>query len=121
MSDTEVSQPSCSACGKPVMAYVRRCPACGAWLRPWSTGGKPSTWSRYRLGGAGRPEEWGAELGDPSEAAGSVWSAYGPNMDRVRQATASGEPAPSGAHALKRRAERAVKERRRRAKPSPAD
>ena len=112
-----MSQPAmdsaCPSCGKAVLPNFRRCAHCGAWLRPWSTGGKPSTWDRYKVGGAGRPEDWGAEVGTPTEAVGSVWVRYGPNGDRVRQSTPAGQAAPSGAHAKRERErERARKQRR---------
>jgi hypothetical protein len=78
-----------------VLPNFRRCAQCGAWLRPWSTGGKPSTWNRYTVGGAGRPEGWGEQLGGPTDAAGSVWVRYGPNGEYVRQSTPAGQEAPS--------------------------
>ncbi len=103
------SETACPSCGKPVLPHFRRCAQCGAWIRPWSVGGKPSTWNRYKIGGAGRPEDWGTEMG--SDAAGSVWEAYGPNNSYVRQMTASGEPA-----AARARRERERKARQRRSK-----
>lgn len=102
MSQSEVDV-ACSACGKPVAPYLRRCAQCGAWVRPWSTGGTPSTSNRYKIGGAGRPEDWGAEMGTPADAAGSVWVRYGPNGDRVRQSSPASQPAPSGANAGRER------------------
>ena len=101
---------SCSSCGKPVLPHFRRCSHCGAWLRPWSVGGKPSTWNRYNVGGAGRPEDWGAEIGAASDAAGSVWVQYGPKGDHVRQTAPNGEAETSGARARRGR-ERAPRER----------
>ena len=106
------TQGSCPSCGKEVAPHFRRCAHCGAWLRPWSVGGKPSTWNRYKVGGAGRPEDWGAEVGNPSDTVGSVWQRIGPNGDRVRQVTPSGQPAPSGAHAARERARAARQPRR---------
>ena len=76
---------------------MRRCPQCGAWVRPWSTGGVPSTWSKYPTGGA---------VGRPDEAGSSSWVPYGKLKDRVRQVGLSGENAPSGAHAPKKKSRR---------------
>jgi hypothetical protein len=82
-------------------------------------GGKPSTWSRYNVGGAGRPEDWGAEVGNPSDTVGSVWQRIGPKGDRVRQVTPDGQVAPSGAHAARERARAARQQRQpRRARKS---
>ena len=89
---------NCSACGKPVALTQRRCPACGAWQRPWSTGGKPSRWARYDVGGSGRPDERGSQQGQHSEVESSVWVRWGPNGEYVKQQTSRGEDARSGAH-----------------------
>ncbi|MDQ3979582.1 MAG: hypothetical protein M3314_08530 [Actinomycetota bacterium] len=102
MSESGTST-SCSACGKPVLPNLRRCAHCGAWLRPWSVGGTPSTRNRYKVGGAGRPEDWGSEIGNPSDAAGSVWERIGPKGDRVRQVGAAAQTASSGAPAGRER------------------
>jgi hypothetical protein len=67
-------------------------------MRPWSTGGSPSRWARYDVGGAGRPEEWGGKVGQPSDAAGAAWTPYGARMDRVRMVDATGRETRSGAH-----------------------
>jgi hypothetical protein len=72
-------------------------------VRPWSVGGTPSTWNRYKVGGAGRPEDWGAEMGNPSDAASSIWERVGPKGDRVRQVGATGQQASSGARARRER------------------
>ena len=89
---------NCTACGKPVALTQRRCPSCGSWQRPWSTGGKPSRWARYDVGGSGRPDEWGGQMGQHAEVQSSVWVRWGPNGEYVRQSTPTGQPAPSGAH-----------------------
>jgi hypothetical protein len=90
---------NCTACGKPTAKNMRRCPSCGEWQRPWSTGGKPSRWNEYDVGGSGRPDDWGAGAGRPGEVKSSVWVRWGPNGEYVRQSTPDGKPAPSGAHA----------------------
>ena len=89
---------NCSSCGKPVALNMRRCPHCGDWQRPWSTGGKPSRWARYEVGGSGRPDERGGNTGQAQEVQSSVWVRWGPNGEYVRQSTPDGKPAPSGAH-----------------------
>jgi uncharacterized C2H2 Zn-finger protein len=89
---------------------MRRCPACGAWVRPWSTGGKKSRWARYEVGGSGRPEDRGANVGQPGEVVSSVWAVYGKNKDYTRQVTPSGQnadwrggaPAPKAKKARKK-------------------
>jgi hypothetical protein len=100
------------------MPNFRRCAHCGAWLRPWSTGGKPSTWDRYKVGGAGRPDGWGTDVGTPNDATASVWERWGPNGEYVRQMTPTGQVAPSGAHARRERerarAQKAAKQPRQR-------
>ena len=89
---------NCSSCGKPVAMNMRRCPACGDWQRPWSTGGKPSRWARYPVGGSGRPDEHGQATGHNQEVESSIWVRYGPNGEFVKQQTSRGEDARSGAH-----------------------
>ncbi len=80
-------------------------------MRPWSTGGAPSRWAKYKVGGAGRPEDWGGQVGQPTEASASAWTAYGQRMDRVRMVDAQGKETRSGAH---QRAVREAREARRR-------
>ena len=64
MSDMGTGQPTtCPSCNRAVAPNMRRCPGCGAWMRPWSVGGRPSRTEQYRVGGAGRPEGWGAQIG----------------------------------------------------------
>lgn len=72
---------------------MRRCPGCGAWVRPWSVGGQKSRWPRYEVGGSGRPEDWGANVGQPGEVQSSVWAVSGKNKDITRQVTPSGQNA----------------------------
>lgn len=108
---------SCSSCGKPVLPSLRRCAQCGTWVRPWSVGGQPSTWNRYKIGGAGRPEDWGTETG--TDAAGAVWVQYGPKGDRVRQTTAGRQADASGARPA-RGGERTPRLRRRKARKTQA-
>lgn len=88
---------NCTSCGKPTAKNMRRCPACGAWQRPWSVGGKPSRWNVYDVGGSGRPDEWGGGAGS-NEVQSSVWVRYGPNGEYVKQQTQTGQDARSGAH-----------------------
>jgi len=93
------SQPAnCPECSRAVSPNMRRCPGCGAWMRPWSTGGAPSRWAKYDVGGAGRPPEWGGKTGQPNEAAGATWVPYGNRKDRVRMVNATGQETRSGAH-----------------------
>lgn len=97
MSQSGTDQYACSECNTALKPNMRRCPQCGAWVRPWSTGGVPSTWSKYQVGGA---------IGKPTDAGGSAWVPYGERKDRVRQVGLGGEAAPSGAHAAKKRGRR---------------
>ena len=89
---------SCQSCGKPVAMNMRRCPSCGDWIRPWSTGGKPSRWARFPVGGSGRPDEVGGATTHNQDVDASVWVRWGPNGEYVKQQTARGEDARSGAH-----------------------
>ena len=104
---------NCPKCSRAVAPNMRRCPGCGAWMRPWSTGGSPSRWARYDVGGAGRPEEWGGRVGQPTEAAGAAWQPYGKRMDRVRMINATGQETRSGAHQPIRGGAKPPKQRRR--------
>jgi hypothetical protein len=81
-------------------------------MRPWSTGGSPSRWARYDVGGAGRPEDWGGKVGQPTDAAGASWTPYGARMDRVRMVDATGRETRSGAHQPIRGAKPAKQRRR---------
>ena len=81
---------SCTSCGKPVAMTMRRCPGCGAWVRPWSTGGKKSRWPKYEVGGSGRPEDKGVNVGQNSEVQSSQWVVKGKNKDFVEQKTPEG-------------------------------
>jgi hypothetical protein len=69
---------------------MRRCPGCGAWVRPWSVGGKKSRWAHYEVGGSGRPDDKGANVGQNQEVQASQWVVKGKNKDFVEQKTSSG-------------------------------
>lgn len=93
MSDLGPRSPAgenCAACGKPVALNMRRCPGCGAWVRPWSVGGKKSQWARYDVGGSGRPETAGGKVGQHGEVQASIWTVKGKNKDFVEQETPTG-------------------------------
>lgn len=66
---------NCPACGRGIDVQLRRCPGCGRWVRPFSTGGDPSDRPAF-----GR----GDQLADASQAGTQEWVGDGQYIKRAR-------------------------------------
>lgn len=67
---------NCQACGRQIDVQMRRCPGCGKWVRPFSTGGVPADRPAY---------ERGSDPGADEHATAQEWVGDGAFIKRAQR------------------------------------